>query len=363
MLAIGDAERAFDEARAALKALTAGGGGALGEAALAVAMAASDAVDAAGGARAEELRRTTAVLRARAALQRGAVAEAVAAAAEVLDGDAEKVAQTGWKVRFEALLVRGTALAESDDKAGAERDLSRAATLAEAERDLNALGRVANNLGMLAFHRGDLNAAADAWARAAEAKARTGDLRGERIGRHNRGLALRELGRLEEAMAAANEAATLSERIGDEVGRATAALAKAQLALDAGLVAGAEEALATFATVGWKPAMVQADGRLVRVRLELAKGNAREAERGAQEALQSAIAARLEPVAAEAWALLQVVTRRASAAPTLVAGPLARAGRSAAGWRCCCCSRGCSGTRRRDVGGRRGLGSRGRGSA
>ncbi len=168
-------------------------------------------------------------------------------------------------------------------------------------------------------------AAADAWARAAEAKAQSGDRRGERIGRHNRGLALRELGRLDEATIAANEAATLADRIGDEVGRATAALAKAQLALDRGVVAEAEAALATFGEIGWKPAMVQADGRIVRVRLDLAKGDLITAERGAREALDAAIAARLEPVAAEAWALAVVVAGKALPVPDLVAGPLARA--------------------------------------
>jgi len=322
LLGGGNAQAAFEEAQAGLKALAAGGGGPLGGAALAVAMAAVAAVKGPDG---EALRLRAAVLRARAALQRGAVHEAIAAADEVIDG-APKGEQIPWKVRFEALLVRGTARSEGDDKASAEADLSRAARLAEDAQDLNALGRVANNLGMLAFHRGDLNAAADAWARAADAKARTGDLRGERIGRHNRGLALRELGRLDEATAAASEAAALSDRIGDEVGRATAALARAQLALDVGQVAAAEEALATFASVAWKPAMVAADGRLVRVRLELAKGLTADAEQGAREALEGAVTARLEPVAAEAWALLQVITGQPSAPPPLVAGAVARAG-------------------------------------
>jgi len=322
MVAGADPERAFDEARAALKALAAAGGGTLGEAALAVAIAAAEATY---GARRDELALATTVLRAQAAQRRGAMAEAVTMATAVLSIEPD-LRSMPWKVRFEALLVRGTVLSESDDKASAERDLSAAATLAEAHEDLHALGRTSNNLGILAFHRGDLNAAAEAWARAADAKARTGDVRGERIGRHNRGLALRELGRAAEATTAANEAAQLSERIGDEVGRATAALAKAQLALDAGEVAAAETALATFAAVSWKPAMVLADGRLVQVRLALAKGATAEAAHRAKEALELAITARLEPVAAEAWVLLQIATREVSEAPTWVAAALARAG-------------------------------------
>ncbi len=131
ILASGDAERAFEEARSALRALAAGG--VSGDDALTVAAA---AVAAARGPRAAVMHKALALAKARAASERGASDEAVQLTSEVL-ADA---ARLSWKMRFEALLVRGTALAQTADKAAAEQDLSAAAALAEAENDLHALG-------------------------------------------------------------------------------------------------------------------------------------------------------------------------------------------------------------------------------
>jgi len=201
-------------------------------------------------------------------------------------------------------------------------ELDRAAALYESIADLHALGRVTNNLGLLAFHDGDLTAAADAWARAARAKGATGDRRGQRIGLGNRGLALRELGRYVEAWHAADEALILARAIGDMVGRATGHLARAQLALDLGVPARAEAELIAFDAAPWRPALVSGDGENLRTRLALARGDRAAAATLARATLAVPYEA---AVLAEAGALLLVADPDASDAPadTSVAGGLA----------------------------------------
>ena len=261
--------------------------------------------------------------RARVLAARGDNGAAIAAASKVVLHAAGAGAPDS--LRFEAHLVRGTAAAQTEDKQLAEADLGQAALIAEALGDLHALGRTANNLGLLAFHRGDLVAAAKAWERAADAKRRTGDKRGERIGLQNRGLAMRELGRLADASALASRAKGLADEIGDRVGQATAALLMGQLAIDSRRLAEARGALAKFAEVAWKPAMVELDGELVTARLLVAEGQTGRALAMVRGVMERALAAKNEPVLAESWALSVVLSGEPERAPELLHAALVRA--------------------------------------
>ncbi len=313
--------RAFDAAANALRSLRAAGPSPTTDLALAVMAQAVSHLPP------DDLHHLEAELHAaRVASSRGANADAIARTSKIILHPAIPMS-----LRFEAHLIRGTAAAQTEDKALGESDLRLATSLAESLGDLHALGRTANNLGLLAFHRGDLAAAADAWRQAADAKHKTADRRGERIGLHNLGLALRELGRLPEAIACATRASEIAEAIGDEVGRATTALARAQLAIDADDPAAAAKALAAFNAVGWKPALVQADGHLVTARLDLLNDNPDSAATTARMVLATALEQGLEPVAAESWALAVLASGEPIPVPDLVQGPLTRAESTPAG--------------------------------
>ncbi|MCC6624601.1 MAG: sigma 54-interacting transcriptional regulator [Deltaproteobacteria bacterium] len=278
-------------ARALVAYRAAGGGPALAEALEVAELAAARTGD-------RELAHEARLMRARTHLELGRPGDALEAA----DALAPEV-EDGTRLAAELALVRGTTLARLGRRAEARVDLDRAMARFEAAGDLHAVVRVANNLGILAFHDGALDAAADAWARAARAKATTGDRRGQRIGLSNRGLALRERGDYVGAWIAATDALALATQIGDMVGRATGHLARAQLALDLGLPERAEAELAAFDAVPWRPELTRGDGANVRARLLIARGD----RPGAAALARHTLATPFDPaVLAEAGALLLV---------------------------------------------------------
>jgi len=302
------AREAFASAARALVALRAAGGGPSLAEALELAEEAAARADDRG------LTREAHLLRARAHLELGRPDDALAAA-EALRADVGEDDDTRWLA--ELALVRGTTLARLGRRPEARGELERAMARFEALGDAHAVGRVANNLGILAFHEGALDVAAEAWARAARAKAATGDLRGQRIGLSNRGLALRERGDFVGAWAAAEEALALATSIGDMVGRANGHLARAQLALDLDLPARAEAELVGFGAVPWRPELTRGDGANVQARLLIARG-----DRAAAAALaRQTLATPFDPaVLAEAGALLRVADPDDTRAPPSLDG-------------------------------------------
>ena len=214
-------------------------------------------------------------------------------------------------VRFDLALCCGTAHAQAGRRDEAVDQLSIAARIAAELGDDHGEGRVTNNLGIAAYHARSYAAAAQAWGRSAAAKERSGDLRGKRISESNRGLALRELGRLPEAMEATQQALEDALRIGDRRGEATGRLALAQLHLDVGDPRGAQVHLEAAQSVPVASSMVEADSRVVGVRRLLADGAPVEAAETAAALFTDAITDGLPTIARETWGLTYLATTRA----------------------------------------------------
>ncbi|MGB0592508.1 MAG: sigma 54-interacting transcriptional regulator [Myxococcota bacterium] len=219
--------------------------------------------------------------------------------------------EVGLEVKFELALCRGTAHAQTGRRDEAVEALTEAAQIASERHDDHGEGRVTNNLGIAAYHARNYEAAADAWGQSAAAKERVGDLRGKRISESNRGLALRELGRLPEAIEATRGALADALRIGDRRGEATGLLALAQLHLDVGDPRGAQAHLTAAQSVPVASSMVEADGRIVGVRRLLEEGSSVEAAETAAALFHDAIEGGLPTIAREAWGLIYLASHRA----------------------------------------------------
>ena len=95
--------------------------------------------------------------------------------------------------------------------------------------DLAAVGRCANNLGIIANMQGDYRRAVAAYTRAIAAYQHTHHDRGIAEARHNLGITYRELGQLNDAMEAAETALRDAERLGDQTLRAQALAGLAEI--------------------------------------------------------------------------------------------------------------------------------------
>ena len=174
--------------------------------------------------------------------------------------------------RMHRALSRGTALSLQGDRASATDSLLEAETMA---RDLaagHALGRITNNLGNLAFQARDWDGAVDAYQRSLDAKDRIGDLRGVRIARANRALALRQRGDHGEGLSDLDEALRVARQIGDAPGYQYVALVRGHMLLDCALISAAEDALAQFLAIPAGSLAMELEGQMLLARLRRARG-------------------------------------------------------------------------------------------
>ncbi len=173
--------------------------------------------------------------------------------------------------QLQLALVAGTAAAGVHDTKTARAELETARQLAQRLRDDLALAKVTNNLAILYYNDGDFQLAADAWEAAAHAKARLGDVRGERIGMTNSALAMRELGRLGIARTRIERARELAAQIGDRQGTTMALLSGIQVEHDLGALEPARALMTALDThlTQWPAGSALVAGDIEIVRLEL----------------------------------------------------------------------------------------------
>lgn len=250
-----------------------------------------------------------ALLEARAHAFRTRSADALEAAARaeaLLDGPSSvdiAPRERAWS-RLELMLAKGTALGQKGAHQEAAAALQTASDLAESQlNDDHALGRVANNLGIVYFNLGRFEEAAEAWAKSSQAKANCGDQRGERIASSNQGLALRELGRLADAANKTRTSLALAKTTGDRPGLVMGHLSLAQLWLDVGDVEQARTHLGALAGLSIASRMLRVDIEVVQVRADIAAGVWPAARERADAALKSARTQNLPTVLRELWPL------------------------------------------------------------
>ncbi len=256
-----------------------------------------------------------AVVEGRAALHRGRYDEV-----QAIVRDAERLSAlvvAPERLQLELNLLRGTSLAQIGSLREAAEGLERAARLAERLGDLHALGKVANNLGNLWIQNGDLEAAEAAYARAVEAKRKTGDRRGERIAESNRALAERAGLRLAASLERALAAKALATDLGDRRGQATSSMAALLVWLDVGLTTPAAALHAGLAAIATTSDAVRVDATLCTARLAMAEGRTADALSAIEAALALADARGLEPARREALWLAAAARPRTEDAPRL----------------------------------------------
>jgi tetratricopeptide (TPR) repeat protein len=147
-----------------------------------------------------------------------------------------------------ALNVCGAIALERGGIGEATQFLARAQEEAVADQDMTALGRCANNLGIIANVRGDYPCAIGAYTRAIAAYQRAGYERGAAETHHNLGITYREQGQLDQAMQAADAALRGAQRLGDRALIAQALSGRAEIQIARGepemAIVEAERALA-----------------------------------------------------------------------------------------------------------------------
>jgi DNA-binding NtrC family response regulator/tetratricopeptide (TPR) repeat protein len=215
-----------------------------------------------------------ALLRAHAAIHAGTPQDALKALTHTPAGEAST-----WSPaqRMQAALARGTAHSLQGDHADARHHLEDAEAIATALEDRHAIGRITNNLGNLAFQSRDWSGAVAAYQRSLVAKEAIHDLRGVRIARANRALALRQQGELALAIADLDAAHTLAQRIGDAPGAQFVALVRGHTSLDCAQITHAEDALAQFLQVEAGSLAMELEGEMLLARLRRSRGEFQEA--------------------------------------------------------------------------------------
>lgn len=159
---------------------------------------------------------------------------------------AQQLGDRALEVR--ALNVCGAIALERGGIGEATQFFARAQEEAMADHDMAALGRCANNLGIIANVRGDYPCAIGAYSRAIAAYERAGYERGVAETHHNLGITYRERGQLDHAMQAADAALRGAQRLGDRALIAQALSGRAEIQIARGdpemAIIEAERALA-----------------------------------------------------------------------------------------------------------------------
>ena len=257
----------------------------------------------------DPLRPDERLLAATAAMRLGDVQIAEALSREALRGFRSRGDRDG---RMRSLNLLGVIAFERGRLDEAEAAFGEALTLARQLADTQLAAHVSNNLGSLCHLRGQADQALGLYREALASHSRLGDRRGAAESWHNLALALRQKGWWREAEDAIAEAVRHAEVLGDPALLALALTGRAELQIDRGQFALADQALARADRLAAEARDAVGQGELRRIRAlgALRRGDLPLALAEAEAAYAAGQAFDVALLRADAAAVLCLVLRR-----------------------------------------------------